>query len=84
MFDVDDWSRTTTTQQQGNTKYDWEGKQSGKSFHVLGLGLQSYKRELLIRSAIKKEGWTEYNFPGFPLPIQLTAIVTTTVTGAIC
>ena len=36
MFDVDGWSRTTTTQQQGNTKYDWEGKQSGKSFHVVG------------------------------------------------
>ena len=36
MFDVDGWSRTTTTQHQGNTKYDWEGKQSGKCFHVVG------------------------------------------------
>ena len=68
MFDVDGWSRTTTTQHQGNTKYDWEGKQSGESFHVVGsvqcwaLARSGYKWELLIRSAIKNEGWTEYNF----------------------
>ena len=41
MFDVDGWRRTRTTQQQGNTKYDWEGKQAGRSFPVLGLALQS-------------------------------------------
>ena len=74
MFDVDGWSRTTTTEHQGNNKYDWEGKQSGKSFHVVGSQCCSVlasgsKWELLIRSAIKKEGWTEYNFPEFLLPI---------------